>query len=61
MIIMAKEVKETNISVTMNYKGLEFTLSQQVSNYELEERLDILVAQVKALSAASGGLADPEA
>jgi hypothetical protein len=58
---MAKEIKETNISVTMEYKGLNFTLSQQVSNYELEERLDILVAQVKALSASSGGLEDPEA
>ncbi len=58
---MAKEVKETSISVGLSYKGLEFTLSQQVSNYELEERLDILVAQVKALSAASAGLADPEA
>jgi len=58
---MAKEIKETNISVTMEYKGLNFTLSQQVSNYELEERLDILVAQVKALSASSGGLEDSEA
>ena len=61
LIHMAKEVKETSISVGLSYKGLEFTLSQQVSNYELEERLDILVAQVKALSAASAGLADPEA
>ena len=57
---MAKEIKETNISVTMEYKGLNFTLSQQVSNYELEERLDILAAQVKTLSASSGGLEDPE-
>jgi len=57
---MAKEIKETNISVTMEYKGMNFTLSQQVSNYELEERLDILVAQVKALSASSSGLEDPE-
>jgi hypothetical protein len=56
---MAKEIKETNISVGLNYKGLDFTLSQTVSNYELEERLDILADIVKSLAATQGGLVDP--
>tara|TARA_B100000900_G_scaffold413438_1_gene437434 strand:+ start:2368 stop:2541 length:174 start_codon:yes stop_codon:yes gene_type:complete len=57
---MAKEVKETTISVNLNYQGLEFTLSQTASNYALEEALDALANQVKILSATDGGLEDPE-
>jgi hypothetical protein len=56
---MAKEIKETTISVGLQYKNLDFTLSQQVSNYELEERLDILADIVKSLGATQGGLVDP--
>ena len=57
---MAKEVKETNISVNVNFMGLEFTLSQQASNYTLETALEALANQVKILESNNGGLPDPE-
>jgi len=57
---MSKESKETTVSVGLEYMGLDFTLSVVVSNYELEERLELLAKQVKVLAANSGGLPDPE-
>ncbi len=57
---MSKESKETSISVNMNYSGLDIVLTKLVSDYELEQRLELLVKQVKVLQNTGGGLEDPE-
>jgi hypothetical protein len=57
---MSKESKETSISVNMTYNGLDIVLTKLVSDYELEQRLELLVKQVKVLQNTSGGLEDPE-
>ena len=57
---MSKESKETSISVNMTYSGLDIVLTKLVSDYELEQRLELLVKQVKVLQNSGGGLEDPE-
>ena len=57
---MAKEVKETQISMNLTYEGIATTVSQTVSNYELEEKMAALAKQVKLLDESGAALPLPE-
>ena len=57
---MAKEVKETVICMSLTYEGIETTVSQTVSNYELEEKIVALAKQVKLLNETAAVLPLPE-